>query len=397
MTHLECARCGRQHDPDVEQHLCACGGPLLVRYDLAAARAQLAPERLVGREASLWRYRELLPVRDPTQAVTLGEGWTPLLPLHRWGRRLGLRHLWLKDEGLNPSGTFKARGAAVGISRARELGVRAVAMPTAGNAGGAWALYAARAGMEFHVAMPADAPEAVLSECLAAGARVYLIQGLISDAGRFIARAIARHGWYDAATLREPYRIEGKKTMGFELAEQFGWELPDVVLYPCGGGVGLIGLWKAFDELEELGWIGRRRPRLVAVQAEGCSPVVRAFQKGQAEIEFFEGAETLASGLRVPGPLGGFLVLRALRETGGTAVAVSDREILTAMGELAREEGLFVCPEGAAALAGLVRLKEAGFVGLDERVVVLNTGSGLKYIHLVQGRPPALSADAEPR
>ena len=396
VTHLECARCGAMHDAGREQHLCSCGGPLLVRYDLERLKQAVGRENLAAREASLWRYREFLPVEEESAVISMGEGWTPVLPLARWGSRRGFSRLYLKDEGRNPTGTFKARGAAVGVSRARELGVREIAMPTAGNAGGAWSLYAARAGIRVHVAMPKDAPPGAVKECVIAGARVYLIDGLISDAGRFISRGISRHGWYDASTLKEPYRIEGKKTMGLELAEQFGWDLPDVVLYPCGGGVGLIGMWKAFEELEEVGWIGKRRPRLVAVQAEGCAPIVKAFQEGKAESEFFAGAHTVAGGIRVPKALGDFLVLRAIRDTGGAAVAVSDDEILTAMRELSEEEGLFICPEGAATLAGLLRLREAGLVGEDERIVLFNTGSGLKYTDLVSCDLSVLPADAQP-
>jgi len=396
VTHLECARCGAMHDAGREQHLCSCGGPLLVRYDLERLKQAVGRENLAAREASLWRYREFLPVEEESAVISMGEGWTPVLPLARWGSRRGFSRLYLKDEGRNPTGTFKARGAAVGVSRARELGVREIAMPTAGNAGGAWSLYAARAGIRVHVAMPKDAPPGAVKECVIAGARVYLIDGLISDAGRFISRGISRHGWYDASTLKEPYRVEGKKTMGLELAEQFGWDLPDVVLYPCGGGVGLIGMWKAFEELEEVGWIGKRRPRLVAVQAEGCAPIVKAFQEGKAESEFFAGAHTVAGGIRVPKALGDFLVLRAIRDTGGAAVAVSDDEILTAMRELSEEEGLFICPEGAATLAGLLRLREAGLVGEDERIVLFNTGSGLKYTDLVSCDLSVLPADAQP-
>ncbi|MDI6822908.1 MAG: threonine synthase [Bacillota bacterium] len=396
VRHLECARCGTVYDAGREHHLCSCGGPLLVRYDLGRVKQVVSKEQVAAREASLWRYRELLPVAETTAPVSMGEGWTPVLPLPRWGSRRGFSYLYLKDEGHNPTGTFKARGAAVGVARARELRVREIAMPTAGNAGGAWSLYAARAGIRAHVAMPRDAPSGAIKECVIAGARVYLIDGLISDAGKFIARGISKHGWYDASTLKEPYRIEGKKTMGLELAEQFGWELPDVVLYPCGGGVGLIGMWKAFDELEEVGWIGKKRPRLVAVQAEGCAPIVKAFREGKAESEFFSGARTVAGGIRVPKALGDFLILRAIWETGGAAVAVSDDEILTAMRELAEEEGLFICPEGAATLAGLLHLREAGLVGADERIVLFNTGSGLKYTDLVAADLPVLPADAEP-
>jgi len=395
LTCLQCPECETTLDADRIQHLCQCGSPLLARYDLERARRTLDPRSFRQREPSLWRYRELLPVRDAKHVVTLGEGWTPLLALSRLGAQLGLPHLLLKDEGLNPTGTFKSRGAAVGVSRARELGVRRIAMPTAGNAGGAWAAYCAAAGIEFVVAMPADAPAINQKEASVCGARVVLVDGLISDAGRLVAQGVARWGWYDASTLKEPYRIEGKKTMGYEIAEQLGWTLPDAVLYPAGGGVGLIGLWKAFDEMEALGWIGRERPRLIAVQAEGCAPLVRALVEGVAESRFWEGASTIAAGLRVPKPLGDRLALRAMRETGGTAVAVSDAAILDAMALLARTEGLFVCPEGAALVAALPLLIERGAIRQEDRVVLLNTGTGLKYPELVEYRHPTLRPDED--
>jgi threonine synthase len=376
VSHLSCPRCGTEAGVDGPRNLCSCGSPWLVEYDLKAARKAVRPEHLLGRPATLWRYAEMLPVRSPEAAVSLGEGMTPLLRLGR----LGLGDLWLKDEGTCPTGTFKARGAAVGVSRARELGIRAIAMPTAGNAGGAWAAYCARAGIALHVAMPSDAPEVNRIECALYGAHLTLVEGLISDAGRRVQSWIREHGWFDASTLREPYRIEGKKTMGYEIAEQLGWRLPEAIVYPAGGGVGLIGLWRAFGELRELGWIPHdSRCRLVVVQAEGCAPLVRAWQQGRAESDFWPDAHTLAAGLRVPKALGDFLVLRALRETEGTAVAVSDAQIVEALRELARVEGLWVCPEGAATLAAVRRLIETGWLSGGERVVLLNTGSGLKY------------------
>ncbi len=376
---LECPECGAAYPPQEVQHLCACGSPLLARYDTDAIAARTRREDLAGRPPTLWRYREFLPLADPAARVSLGEGMTPCLEARRLGAALGLRDLWLKDEGTLPTGTFKARGAAVGVSRARELGVTDVAMPTAGNAGGAWALYAARAGLRAHIAMPSDAPAVNRLEVSLAGADLRLVDGLISDAGTLIAREGQARGWYDAATLREPYRLEGKKTIGLELAEQFRWEVPDVIVCPTGGGVGLIGIWKALDELEAAGWLGGRRPRLVAVQAEGCQPIVRAFQAGAARSDFFSGARTMAAGLRVPKALGDFLVLRAIRETGGTAVAVSEEAILEGVGLLARLEGILACPEGAAAVAGCMRLRDEGWLAPSDRVVVLNTGSGLKY------------------
>jgi threonine synthase len=330
----------------------------------------------------MWRYLELLPVEDPGDIVSLGEGFTAVLPLGKLGT--GFHELWLKDEGLNPTGTFKARGASAGITRARELGIEEIAMPTAGNAGGAWAAYAARAGLKAHIVMPVDAPEMNKREAWACGADVRLVRGLISDAGQIVARACARYGWFDASTLKEPYRIEGKKTMGLELAEQFDWRPPEVIIYPAGGGVGLIGMWKAFDELRALGWMDQdTRPRLVAVQAEGCRPIVEAWEAGAEQSEFWQYADTIASGIRVPKALGDFIVLRAMRETAGTAVAVSDEEILRAMHDLAAQEGLLVCPEGAATYAAAQKLRTIGAIGAGERVLLLNTGSGLKYPELL--------------
>ena len=390
---LLCPKCGDRLSPDVPRNLCGCGSPLLVEYDLASLRGRFRRKDLAGREASLWRYWEVLPITDRANVVTLGEGWTPIMPLRRLGRDLGLPELMLKDEGLNPTGTFKARGAAVGVSKARELGIGTVAMPTAGNAGGAWAAYCARAGMTLHVTMPQDTPEMNKLEAHAYGARVYLVKGLISDAGRIIGRTASEHGWFDASTLKEPYRIEGKKTMGYEIAEQLDWELPDAVLYPAGGGVGLIGMWKAFDEMEALGWIGPARPRLIAVQAEGCAPLVQAFDEGKSESAFWEGAETVASGLRVPKALGDFLVLRAIQETDGYAIAVSDAAILDAVGTVARTEGLFICPEGAATVAALPELLRRGVLKASDRVLALNTGSGLKYPGTIRADFPVLGKD----
>ncbi len=353
---------------------------MLARYDLDGIARAARREGLAGRVASMWRYTEFLPLDNPANAVTLGEGWTPILPLERLGAELGLPRLLLKDEGLNPTGTFKARGAAAGVSRARELGVREVAMPTAGNAGGAWSAYAARAGLRMHVVMPQDAPEINHLETAAAGAELRTVDGLISDAGKIVAADVQARGWFDASTLKEPYRIEGKKTMGLEIAEQSGWDPPDVVLYPAGGGVGLIGVWKAFQELQAIGWVSQgRTPRLIAVQAAGCAPIVRAWEAGEETSQFFEGAETIAAGLRVPKALGDFIVLRAVRETGGTCIAVEDAEMIAALRRLGRSEGLLICPEGAACIAALPHLLDQGAVSRDERVLVLNTGSGLKY------------------
>lgn len=391
LSHLECSRCGHTLDPDRVAGLCPrCGSPLLARYDLDAARRRLDRDALGRRSATLWRYWELLPVRDPAHVVSLGEGMTPLYRLPRLGRALGLPDLWLKDEGAQPTGTFKARGAAVAISRARELGVRAVAMPTNGNAGGAWAAYGARAGLKVYLCMPTDAPPMAVREAVAVGARVWLVRGLISDAGQIIARAAQRYGWFEAATLKEPYRIEGKKTMGYEIAEQMGWELPSAILYPTGGGVGIIGIYKALLEMEALGWIRRPFPRLVCVQPAGCAPIVRAFHEGKEVSEFWHGAQTLQQGTRVPKALGDFLVLQAVRATGGTAVAVDDDEALWGMRELARLEGAFVCPEGAALVAAAQKLRAEGFLSAGDRVVLLNTGAGIKYPDLVPLDLPVL-------
>lgn len=379
LSHLECPRCHETYSTDAVRNLCGCGSQLLARYDLDQARRQWRREDLTGRAPSLWRYHELLPVSRAEQVVSLGEGMTPIVPLPRLGADLGMPRLWLKDEGLLPTGTFKARGAAVGVSRARELGVQIMAMPTNGNAGGAWATYAARAGLRAVIVMPEQAPAITRTECVLAGARLYLIPGLINDAGRMVAEAVARHGWYDVSTLKEPYRIEGKKTMGYEIAEQMGWRLPDVIIYPTGGGVGLIGMYKAFLEMQAMGWIEGPLPRLVAVQATGCAPIVRAFAAGAAESEPWADAHTVAFGINVPKALGDFLVLEAIYATGGRAVAVDDGEILAAGRNLARTEGLLVCPEGAATLAAAIELHRSGWLGADDQVLLLNTGTGLKY------------------
>ena len=421
LSYLACSACGAPHDAEVPQNLCtSCARPLLARHDLQALDGRGWRDRLATRPWTLWRYAELLPLRRPEEAVSLGEGVTPLLSLPRTSGRLGLQHLVLKDEGLLPTGTFKARGAAVGVSRARELGISHVALPTAGNAGGAWAAYAARAGLRATVVMPQDAPPITIREAAVSGADVRLVRGLISDAGAIVARAVARHrgaapspgtatarpgvdptghddgaALFDAATLKEPYRVEGKKTMGFELAEQLAWDVPDAILYPCGGGVGLIGMWKAFDELQAIGLLGPRRPRLIAVQAEGCAPIVRAWQRGAEFSEPWAGATTVAAGLRVPKALGDVLVLRALRQTGGCAVAVSDAEISAAVQAVARSDGLFLSPEGAATVAALPRLLEQGALGRDERIVLFNTGSGLKYPEVVSLTVPVMNPDDE--
>jgi threonine synthase len=396
MTHLECARCHTTYDAHVVQNLCQCGGPLLVRYDLAAAGAALRPAGLTGRPATMWRYRELLPVQDEANIVTLGEGMTPLLPLKRLGEALGLPGLMLKDEGVNPTGTFKARGATAGISRAKELGIKAVAMPTNGNAGGAWGSYGARAGIEVTLVMPTDAPAMSVLEAEAVGARAYMVRGQITDAGAIVARSAKAHGWFEAATLKEPYRIEGKKTMGYEIAEQLGWRLPDVILYPTGGGVGIIGIYKALLEMQAMGWLPEhaKLPRLVAVQAEGCQPIVKAYHEGKDVSEKWEGAATVAQGIRVPKALGDFLVLQAVRATGGTCIAVSDEDTLWGLQQISRLEGAFICPEGASLVGAACRLREQGWLQPHEQVVLLNTGAGIKYPDILRPNLPVLEIDA---
>jgi len=380
VTYLECSLCGERLEAGNIQTLCPCGGPLLVRYDLAAIRESWKPDALKAERSDLWRYWPVLPVRNRESIVSLGEGMTPLIRTRRLGKALGASDLWVKDEGLNPTGSFKARGQTTAISMARELGIKKIAVPSAGNAASAAAAYAAAAGIEAHIFMPVDVPKANFVECKTLGAHVTLVDGLISDCARIVSERKNQEGWFDLSTLKEPYRVEGKKTMGYEVAEQFGWDLPDAILYPTGGGVGLIGMWKAFDELEELGWIGAKRPKMIAVQAEGCQPIVRAFERGDAQSEFWQGASTVAAGLRVPKPLGDVLTLRALKASGGTAIAVPDGEILDAGVELASMEGIFAAPEGAACVAGLRKLIAMGFLSPSERILIYNTGSGLKYI-----------------
>lgn len=382
VTHLECSLCGLKHEAGRLQNLCIeCGKPLLVRYDLASASRTLSPERLNGRGSSLWRYREVLPVADEANVISFGEGWTPLLIADRIARTLSAEiELFIKDEGQNPTQSFKARGMTAAISMAKELGVEKVAVPSAGNAAGAMAAYAARAGIEAHIFMPSDTPRANIVECEQAGAHVTLVDGLITDCGKTVAERKEAEGWFDVSTLKEPYRVEGKKTMGYELAEQFNWELPDVILYPTGGGTGLIGMWKAFDEMEEMGWIGSKRPKMVSVQSTTCAPIVRAFHAGERFADEFENAATVASGLRVPKAIGDFLILDAIRASGGTAVAITDEELVAAVKEIGAAEGIFTAPEGAACLPALRKLIADRAVSGGETVVIFNTGSGIKYI-----------------
>ncbi|UCE48058.1 MAG: threonine synthase, partial [Phycisphaerales bacterium] len=371
-------------------NMCRCGGPLLVRYDVEKVRAHVTKKDLISRAPDLWRYCEMLPVKQDRNIVSMGEGLTPLLKLEHLGAELGLLNLFMKDEGFLPTGSFKARGAAVGVSRAKELGVKAVAMPTNGNAGSAWSAYCARAGIESIIVMPTSAPAIHRTECAVAGSKLYLVDGLISDAGGIIGRAVKARGYYDVSTLKEPYRIEGKKTMGLEIAEQFGWKLPDVIVYPTGGGVGIIGIHKALKELQEIGWLGGRLPRLVAVQAEGCAPIVKAWREQKSESEFWPDARTVAFGLTVPKAMGDFLVLRGLYETGGCAVAVCDADILRAVKAIAVKEGLFICPEGAATVCAAAKLAKDGWIKPDETVVLLNTGCGLKYTDAIDVDIPTL-------
>jgi threonine synthase len=395
LTHLVCSQTGERYDADVVQGVSAAGMPLLARYDLERVAATVKPADIAGRPPTLWRYREVLPVRDESHVVSMGEGMTPLLPLPKYGAAIGVPNLLMKDEGLIPTGTFKARGAAVGVSRAAELGVRGVAMPTNGNAGAAWAAYAARAGMRSLIAMPVDAPSITRAECVAAGAELYLVDGLIGDAGKIVNAAVgAREGYQEVSTLKEPYRLEGKKTMGYEIAEQLGWRMPDVILYPAGGGVGLIGIYKAILEMRELGWIEGELPRLVAVQADGCAPIVEAFESGARFSTAATDAHTVAFGITVPKALGDFLVLEAVRATEGTAISVSDEELLAEQHELATQEGTFICPEGAACMAAAKQLRESGWLRPDDRTVVLNTGMGLKYPETVAVDVPTLAIDS---
>ena len=385
LVDLVCTRCGGAHEKHRLWNLSACcEAPLFARYDLERASRSLNKAELGGRVATMWRYEEVLPVERVAYRVSLGEGFTPLLKAGPLGRKVGAPHLYVKDEGVNPTGSFKARGLSAAISRAAELGALAVAIPSAGNAGGATAAYAALAGLPANIFMPADAPVANRVECRQLGAHLTLVDGLISDCGRMVAERRADEGWFDVSTLKEPYRVEGKKTMGYELAEQLGWELPDVVLYPTGGGTGLIGMWKAFDEMEEMGWIGPARPRMVAVQAAGCAPVVRAFEAGAESADPWIGAETVASGLRVPGAVGDFLMLRAIRESRGTAVAVTDEALMACVKEMASATGIFPAPEGAATLAGLKQLIAKGWISSTDRVVLFNTGTGLKYLEAIE-------------
>jgi threonine synthase len=375
--------CGKIYDPGRLLNLChACGKPLLARYDLGKAALSMTKASLRKREASLWRYEEVLPVQNDWAMLRLGEGWTPLHHARRLGEAIGCPNTYIKDEGLNVTASFKARGLAMAVSRAYELGARELAIPSAGNAACAMSAYAAAVGLPAHVFMPKDAPTLFQVECRELGANVTLVDGLINDCGVKVREGVAAHGWFDVSTLKEPYRVEGKKTMGYELAEQMDWELPDVIIYPTGGGTGMVGMWKAFDEMEKMGLIGSQRPRMVTVQSSGCAPIVRAFEQGAEHAELWQGAKTIADGLRVPVAIGDFLILRAIRESGGVAVTVTDEEMLRYARVMGSQSGVFPAPEGAATLAAQIHLLEQGWIRPDERVVLFNTGSGLKYAHL---------------
>jgi threonine synthase len=384
---LRCALCEKAYSGAALMNLCpACERPLFAEYDLARAKGEVDRDSLAARVGSMWRYEEFLPLMDPGNRVTLGEGWTPLLEAPRLGAQIGLKRLYIKEESVNPTGSFKARGMSAAISRAKELGVTRVAIPSAGNAGGAASAYAARAGMEAWVFMPKDTPEAFFKECEMSGAHVERVDGLISDCGKIVAARKEAEGWFDLSTLKEPFRVEGKKTMGYELAEQMDWELPDVILYPTGGGTGLIGMWKAFDEMEQLEWIGPHRPRMISVQAAGCAPMVNAFNSGAEFAEPIANAQTDAFGLRVPGAVGDFLILRAVRESGGTAVAVEEAAIFDGASTLGKTEGIFAAPESGAVVAALRILVGEGVIGKDERTVLFDTGSGAKYAEVYANR-----------
>lgn len=380
VTHLFCSACGETYEPNKLYNLCVCGKPLLVAYDLKKVSQSLTKDGLASRVATLWRYEEVLPVVNKQNQLSLGEGWTPLHQAEKLAKKYDLPNLYIKDESANPTQSFKARGMALAVSMAKELGVKKVAAPSAGNAAGALSAYAALAGMECHIFVPSDTPKAFIIECEVLGASVNLVDGLITDCGRIVGERKEAEGWFDVSTLKEPYRIEGKKTMGYELAEQMNWTLPDVILYPTGGGTGLIGMWKAFDEMEQMGWISSKRPRMVVVQADGCAPIVKAFEQNLRSGVDIPDAHTVASGLRVPKAVGDFIMLDILQKSNGTAVTVSDKELVAGAREIGKHEGIFAAPEGGAIIAAMRKLLEAGWIKRDESVVLFNTGSGIKYL-----------------
>jgi threonine synthase len=398
VKNLECSFCHREYEARRLHNVCVeCGKPLLVRYDLKRIAKFLTRQAMYARRSDLWRYREMLPVRREDNIVTLGEGWTPLLHARTLGESIGVNELFIKDESLNPTHSFKARGMSVAVSMAKELGAKKLAAPSAGNAAGALAAYCARAGLGAYLFMPRDTPRANVIECEVVGAHITLMDGLITDCGAEVARRKETEGWFDVATLREPYRVEGKKTLGYEIAEQSEWNVPDVIIYPTGGGTGLIGMWKAFDELQQLGWIGEKRPRMISVQAAGCAPIVRAFESGARFAEEFENAATIASGLRVPKAIGDFLILDAIRESGGTAIAVTDDELLEGARELARTTGIFASPEGGACVPALRKLLSRGDIKPDEKVVLFNTGAGIKYLDAFGTKLKAITPKGQPK
>jgi threonine synthase len=389
VTDIYCPKCASRYPIDTVITLCECGAPLLIDYDYDEAAGLLRPDMLNSRPASMWKYREVLPVKDDVNIVSLGEGGTPLLPSQAIGKKLGVPELYFKDETMNPTGSFKARGLGMAVSRAKELGIKNLIIPTAGNAGSALAAYAARAGLECLIIMPKDVPAPFLVDCVYHGAQIELVEGTIKDCGARAAERTKNEGWFSIATLKEPYRIEGKKTMGYELAEQFDYHLPDVIIYPTGGGTGLIGMWKAFAEMEKMGWIKGPKPKMISVQADGCAPIARAFEQGRDHAEEWENPHTLAAGLRVPGAVGDFLMLQAVRESGGLALAVSDAELMDQTRELASAEGIFSSPEGGASVACLKKLIEMEFVKSSDRVVVFITGSGYKYLDVLEQEMPS--------
>ncbi|MEE9441532.1 MAG: threonine synthase [candidate division Zixibacteria bacterium] len=386
--YLQCPKCQSQFELNTIMNLCPCGGPLLVEYDCDKAAKLLKPSMLTERNPDMWRFQEMLPVQDSLNCINLGEGGTPLIPALNIGRELGLDGLYLKDETVNPTGSFKARGLGMAVSRAKELGIDKVIIPTAGNAGSALAAYSAKAGIKCKIIMPMDVPAPFLVDAVYHGAEIEQVEGSIKDCGLRAAQLVKEENWFSIATLKEPYRIEGKKTMGYELVEHFLFDLPEVVIYPTGGGTGLIGMWKAFDEMEKMGWIGSRRPKMIAVQSEGCAPIPKAFAEGKNSADEWQNPQTLAAGLRVPGAVGDFLILHAVRESNGMAIAVSDESIMTETINLAQREGIFSSPEGGACLAGLKRLLSENFIKRTDRVVIFVTGSGYKYLDILAKHMP---------